>query len=322
MSTVAQSLTKAIPGLFRERANDPTRRPQGIEVAPLVTQNGRGEYQIITTDLRLNEQDASQGAVLSDSADFSPNAISYSTVSVATKRFGANSFLIPERVIQALEGNNAQLDLARNAMNACADQLYGRFIRELVTEATAGLTATTAGTLDLSSPGATDLVDFFNTVVEEIMTGSSLAPNYIYMGPRVRHALRNMDTIQGGAAVAATTAAIADRARTGYVGFGAIEAFFGEYGVRVLTEPGSYLDNTGAAKFLLNDKIIVGRAEAGGRSALHTFVQRDGDNGDLIKFYVGDTVLPQVPGIQVAADMRMKVEVTDPELARVISVTL
>lgn len=321
MSTVAQSLTKAIPGLFRERANDPTKRPQGIEVAPLVTQNGRGEYQIITTDLRLNEQDASQGAELSDSADFSPNAISYSTVSVATKRFGANSFLIPERVIQALEGNNAQLDLARNAMNACADQLYGRFVRELVTAA-AGLTATTAGTLDLSSPGATDLVDFFNTVVEEIMTGSSLAPNYIYMGPRVRHALRNMDSIQSGAAVAATTAAIADRARTGYVGFGAIDAFFNEYGIKVLTEPGSYLDNTGAAKFLLNDKIIVGRAEAGGRSALHTFVQRDGENADLIKFYTSDTVLPQVPGIIVAADARFKVDVTDPELARLISVTL
>jgi len=321
MATVAQSLSKAIPGLFRERANDPSRRPVALDVAPMVTQNGLGEYQIITTDLRLDERDATQGAELGDSADFSAAAVSYNTVSVATKRYAAQSFHIPERVIQALQGNNAQLDLARNAMNFVADQLYGRFTRELLTAAAASLTPTTAGTLDLSSPGATDLVDYFNTVVEEIMLGSTVRPDYIFIGPRVRHALRNMDTVQGGPALASGPLVSVSR-RTGYVGFGAVDSFFADYGMRVLTEDSSFINSSGANKFLLDDKIIVGRAQAGGRSAMHTFVQRDGENGDLLKFYVGDAALPSAPGIIVAGDMRMKVEVTDPELARIIDCTL
>jgi len=321
MATVSQSLTNAIPGLFRERANDPTKRSSALEIAPLVTQNSLGQYQIMVSDLRLDERDASQGAELGDSADFSPGSIEYGSVSVVTKRYGANSFHIPDRVVLALQNNNAQLDVARSAMNFVSDQLYGRFTKITIDAATAGLTASGAGVLDLSTGGATDLVSYFSEVVHEILLGSTQRPNYIYMGPLVRHALRNMDSIQGGVAIASAASPTADR-RTGYVSFGEIDSFFAEYGLTVITDDTSFVNTAGTPAFLLSNKVIVGRAEAGGRSALHTFVQREGANDDLMKFYVREAANLAAPGIYVAGDMRIKVEVTDPQLARILTVTL
>lgn len=307
MANLSQSLSQAIPGLFRERLGDAARSPKSLLVAPPVFSNGRNEYQILSTDLRLDLRDPSQGGALAANADFVEGNIEYDIVTVATQRYASSLFKISQRTIDGLEGVNAALDLARNAEDACASQLFSKH-RNLVS-GISGVSAPSAGTLALGTL-STDLKAYFNSVHNEITLGSTKAPNYVYMNKKTYIALSNMDTIQEGAAIAAGPL------RTGFVNFGVVDAFFAIYGLEVVVEDGSYINASGSATFFMDGKLLIGH-RGGAASSLMTFAQ----DLSLARFYVQENVLPTPAGISVAADMQILVTAVDSSSARMATVT-
>jgi len=323
MATVAQALTKAIPGLWRKKANDPNALPAGLGLAPINVMRSNGEYQILTTDTRFDAQDPAQNKAGGDHEAYSQGSLQYGSVAVATQRYLSKMYTIPERVALALESDNEVMDLARDAMEACSSQLLDGWNTEFTSAAIAGLTAGAA--LDLSAPAATDLVDYFNTEVEGIHLASGKRPNVLLVNAQTAHALRNMDTVQGATALGGADGGGGSTfRRTGYAGFGAVEEFFSAmYGLQVLVDDRTFIDATGTPRYALYDSgttatyAMLGYADPRG-GCMATFSQK----ADVIDFDVQDLVLPNPRGVGVAADARYKVEVTDPDAGRVIQLTL
>lgn len=308
MSTLANSLATAIPGLFRERLGDAARSPKSLLIAPPIYSNGRNEYQILTSDLRLDLRDPAQGAAVASNADFVEGNIQYDVVTVSTQRYATQAFPISQRVIDGMQGVNAALDLAKTAEEACSAQIFGK--HRALTSALS-LSAPTAGTLALGTL-STDLKAYFNSVVNEVTLGSTKAPNYVYMNKKTYMALSNMDTIQQGAAIAAGPL------RTGFVNFGTVDAFFAMYGLEVVVEDGSFINASGTSTFFGDAKILIGHKGADpSASSLVTFAQDMG----LCRWYVQETVLPKPPGLIVAADAQMLVSAVDSASARAIACT-
>lgn len=324
MATVSQALTKAIPGLWRKKSNDMSQLPAGLGMAPINIMRSNGEYQILTSDLRFDERDPEQNKAAGDAESYAAGDIQYSSVAVSTQRYISKMYIIPERVALALESDNEVMDLARDAMDAVSNQLLDGWNKKFTDAAIAGLTAG-SGALDLSSPSATDLVDYFNTEVENIQLTSGKRPNRLLISSQVAHALRNMDTVQGATALGGADGGGGSTfRRTGYAGFAAVQEFFrAMYGLEVLVDDRTYIDSSGTARYAFYDDgtstnyAFLGFADP--RSgAITTFSQKR----DIIDYDVQDLVLPNPRGVGVVGDARYKVEVTDPNAGRLLTVTL
>jgi hypothetical protein len=315
MASVSQALTKAIPGLWRERSNNPDEMPQGLKFAPLnIALPGTSEYQILSTDLRLDQRDPRQGAALSDSADFAEGNIEYGTVTVATERHASLLYKIPQRVIDGLQGENPVLDLAGDAMKATSNQILDTWTRNFVTAA-GDLDA--AAALDLSAPAATDLVAYFDSEFEGIQLASGKTPNMVLMGRKVYHALANMDSIQSGPGVAIGSDSTATRRLDWTARTRVAEFFRSLYGCEIAVENRTYINSAGAPKYALETELLIGHVDPRG-GCMATFAQ----DADVIRFYVQDLTLPSPEGVGVAADARYKVTASDPLAGRIAAVTL
>lgn len=315
MANTRENLTRAIEGLWRSRSNDKSQLPVGLSFAPFNYGLGNNEYQILDQDLRLNTSDPAMGALAGDHADYAEGVISYSTVTVATERRTAQGFVIPYSVIDALEGENAFLNLADDAMKAVSNQLLDRWTLDFLSVATADVAAPTAGGLDLSALG-TDLVAYFNAVVQEIEQAAGKKCTHAVMGKEAAMAMANMDTIQGGPGIAVGSDATSVR-RLSYASPARVQEFFRDlYGIELLIEDRTYL-NAGTGAYTIGTDLLIGHADPRG-GAMATFMRDPG----VIKFNVRETAFPKVEGLVVTGDSHWRITATDPTAARLCALTL
>jgi hypothetical protein len=327
MATSAQAMKEAVQGLWRRRANDPTRLPGALRAARVIEQGATGEYQFLSTDLRRDlRSPLSSTTIVSEYETFPISSISYSKADVAPKRHLAPMYVIPDSVRSGLEDANSALDLAVDAETSIANHLLAQHLTEFVTNAKAGLANPAAGTLDLSTP-ATDLATYFRSVITEIILSSTERPNYVYMGRAAADRMITNDTIQNGTSLAVGASPTVER-RTGYVADAALVAFFASLGLELIVEDMSQIATSGSAAFLLSTDMFVGRMDdrSGtiqtfsrrniGRRAGATAVQ------NMVNIYTQDLVLPNPAGIGVAGDGFWEIAVTNPNSGREITVSL
>lgn len=313
MASHTQNLSKAIQGLWQDRSNDMDVLPVALQFSPINPMLGNGEYQIMSNDLRRDERDPRQGAVLSDNADYALGEFGYSTVSIQTERHSSLLYKLPQSVIDALEGENSVLRVADDAMKACSNQILDGYTAKWVAAADAGLAAAAGGALDLSTQ-STDLVSYFDALIEEIEKESGKRPTHIVMGSRAFRAFRNMDQVQGSTALGETGGR-----RTGYAPMSAVASFFrAAFGLEILVETRTKIDSSGSADYTLDTQLFIGCAGDPRSSCITTFAKDSG----LITFDTRDLVLPMPEGVGVAANAFYKVEVTDAAAGRKVAVTL
>ena len=315
MANTKENLTRALQGLWRSRSNDPSQLPAGLKFSPFNYGLGNNEYQIASTDFRLDTSDPLQGALAGDHSDYPEGLISYSTVTVETQRRAAQGFVIPYAVIEALQGENPFLDLADDAMKAVSNQLLDRFTLDFVAEVGAGFAAPAAGGLDLSTL-TTDAVAYFNSVIQEIEQGSGKKCTHALMGKEAVMAMANLDSITDGPGVAIGSSAEAQR-RLGYTSPERVKTFFRDmYGIELLVEDRTYLA-AGTGAYTLGANMVIGNVDPRGGS-MATFMK----SPDIIDFNVRETAFPKVEGLVVTGDSHWKIEVTDPAAGRAIALTL
>jgi len=320
MPLSAQSLSRAIEGLWRDRSNDVSRLPGTLRFAPMIRQTGNGEYQIATSDYRLDQRDSRIGGVKSDLDQYPDGDFGYSAVSVSPKRRLAQRFRIPQRTIDSLEGANAALDIADDAMKAVANQILTQHVLDTITAATDGSTGYIAGSgLDLSDQ-STDIVDFFDTEIEAVQLTSTKRPNAVLMSPAALRAFRRMDALQAATAIAAG-GSTDDFRRTGTVPVSSVEAWFADFGLELIVEEMSLINTAGTAAYAMGTNLFLGFVDPRGGSA-HTFVQTLGRSAEMIDFDVQDMRHPDPRGLSVAGDAMYDVQITDREAGRRIALTL
>lgn len=315
MANTQENLTRALAGLWRSRSNDMSQMPSGLSFSPFNYGLGNNEYQIASTDFRLDTSDPMQGAIQGDHSDYPEGLISYSTVTVNTQRRAAQGFVIPYAVIDALQGENPFLDLADDAMKAVSNQLLDRWTLDFVAEATAGFAAPAAGGLDLSTL-STDAVAYFNSVITEIEQGSGKKCTHAIMGKEAVMAMANLDSIANGPGIAVGSS-LASQRRLGYTSPDRVVSFFREmYGIELLVEDRTYLA-AGTGAYTLGTSMVIGNVDPRGGS-MATFMK----SPDIVDFNVRETAFPKVEGLVVTGDSHWKIEATDPEAARIVTLTL
>lgn len=313
MATSAQSLSRAIEGLWRDRSNDPAQLPKALTFAPVNFALANGQYQIMDTDLRLDDRDPDQGALLGDNSPYVSGQFGYSTVSIQTQRHASLLYKLPQAVIDAIQGENGVVDVAEDAMKATSNQILDYFTGQFAAEVTANVAAPTAGGLDLSDV-TTDLVAYFDDVIEEIELGSAKRPTHLIMNAAAFRAFRNMDQVQGATALGETGGR-----RTGYAPMSAVAAFFrGAFGLEILVEDRSKINASGDAAYSLGATAVLGYVGGPRDSAITTFAR----DGGLIKYDVRDLAMPDPVGIGCAAEAHYVVKATNPGAARRIALTL
>ena len=302
MANTAENLSQIVKGLWQERSNDMSQLPASLGFSPFNKALGNFQYQILSTDLRLDTSDPRQGAVMADHADYSEGVISYSTVSKVTQRRGANGFVIPNAVMEAIEDQNGLVSLADDAMRAISNQILDSFTLDFITAATAGLGAFSG--LDLSTP-ATDLQTYFDTQVQNIETGSGKRVNTLLLGKKAAMRLAGMDTVANGPGIALAASPTVQR-RLGYTSLDRVRGFFRDvYGIELLIEDRTYL-NAGSGAYVLDTDMFLGYADPRG-GVMATFSRV----ADIIDFNVRETAYPKVEGLAITGDAHWKVEVTD-----------
>jgi len=311
MATTAQSLSKAIQGLWRDRSNDPSQLPKALAFAPVNEVLGNGQFQILSNDLRLDAQDPAQGALRADNADYALGDFGYGTVDVQTQRYASLLYKLPQSVIDAIEGQNGFVNVADDAMKAVSNQILDGFTAQFVAEVTANATA--LGTLDLSDV-TTDILAYFDAAIEAIELAGSKRPTHLLMGAAAFRAFRNMDQVQGSTALGETGGR-----RTGYAPMSAVGEFFrAAFGLEILVEDRTFINAAGNAAYTLSTSMVLGYAGDPTGGSVITFAKTPG----FIDFDVRELSLPSPMGIGVAANAHYSVKVADADKVRRIPVTL
>ena len=317
MATSAQSLSRAIQGLWRDRSNDPAQLPAALAFAPVNPMLGNGQFQILSNDLRLDDRDADQGAPLADNSPYSSGQFGYGTVAVQTQRHSSLLYKLPQNVIDAIQGENGVVDVAEDAMKAVSNQILDYYTGEFLTAVTADLAAAAGGTLDLSDL-TTDILDYFDDTIEEIEKAGAKRPTHLLMGAEAFRAFRNMDQVQGSTALGGAASGGSFR-RTGYAPMSAVGEFFrAAFGLEILVENRTKINSAGAGAYALSTTAVLGYAGDPRGGCVTTFAK----DGGLIEFDVRDLAMPDPIGIGVAANADYVVKVTDPNAGRRIALTL
>jgi len=311
MATTAQSLSKAIQGLWRDRSNDPAQLPKALAFAPVNQVLGNGQFQILSNDLRLDAQDPAQGSVRADNADYALGDFGYGTVDIQTQRYASLLYKLPQSVIDAIEGQNGFVNVADDAMKAVSNQILDGFTANFLAEVTANATA--LGTLDLSDV-TTDVLAYFDAAIEAIELAGSKRPTHLLMGASAFRAMRNMDQVQGSTALGETGGR-----RTGYVPMSAVGEFFrAAFGLEILVEDRTFINAAGNAAYTLDTSMVLGYAGDPTGGSVITFAKTPG----FIEFDVRDLAMPSPEGIGVAGNAHYAVKVADADKVRRIPLTL
>lgn len=311
MASTAQSLSKAIQGLWSDRSNDPSQLPKALVFAPVNQVLGNGQFQVLADDLRLDAGDSAQGTVRADNADYAVGDFGYSTISIATQRHASLLYKLPQNVIDSIEGQNGFVNVANDAMKAVSNQILDQFTAEFITEVTANASA--LSTLDLSDV-TTDLLAYFDAAIEAIELGGAKRPTHLLMGSEAFRALRNMDQVQGSTALGETGGR-----RTGYAPMSAVAEFFrAAFGIEILVEDRTFINSSGSAGYVLGTGMVLGYAGSATDGSVVTFARSPG----FIEFDVRDLVLPMPQGVGVAANADYTIQVCDADKIRRIPCTL
>jgi hypothetical protein len=327
MATSAQSLSVAIEGLWRKRSNDLSQLTGAARIAAAITQNARGEYQFLSTDLRKDlRRPATAQSNVTEYTSFPVGNLQYSYASTQPRRHVADMFMLPSSVIAGLQDANSALDVAKDAEEYIANDLLTQHLNDFLTAA-AGLAAPAAGALDLSVDSV-DLNDYFRTVIREISLTSTQRPNFVYMSPEVHDRLISNDTIQEGTALAIGADTNSIERRTGFATDERLRMFFRSLGLEVIVEHFSQINLSGAGEFVLGADIVIGRMDPRG-GTFQTFVRKNVGKRSgtaplhyMVNFLVQDTVLPAPQGIAVAGDGFWEIQGTNVLSGRLIDVTL
>jgi hypothetical protein len=315
MATTAQSLSKVIQGLWKDRSNDPSQLPKALIFAPTNEVLGNGQFQVLNDDLRLDARDPAAGTARADAADYASGDYGYSTVSVQTARHASLLYRLPQNVIDAIEDQNRMVSVANDAMKAVSSQILDRFTANFVAEVTANATA--LSTLDLSDV-TTDLIAYFDAAIEAIELAGSKRPTHLLMGAAAFRALRNCDQVQGSTSLGGAASGGSFR-RTGYAPMSAVSEFFrAAFGLEVLIEDRTFINAAGTAAYTLDTSMVLGVAGDPTGGSIVTFSRTPG----LIEFDVRELALPAPLGIGVACNADYSVKVTDSDKVRRIPLTL
>jgi hypothetical protein len=307
MALHTDNLLVAIEGLWRDRTNDPSQMPGGLKVAPINPMLGSGNFQILTSDKRLDVRDSAAGSVYGDYSSYVDDQLGYSTVSVQTERHASKGFTIPEAVAASLEDQNAALDLAKDAMEACSNQILDFYSTEVAAAAAAGLAA--VGPLTISAP-ATDITNGFLNAIENIHLASSKRPNVLLVNGEAFRFLRQNDQVFGQPAIGGDNGGTFRR--LGAMPADAVRTYFRTVlGLELVVEDRTFIDASGLPSYLYQTGAgtsngILCYADARG-GCMATFARDAG----LARFRTHELAYPQVPGIAVTADAHYTVEVTD-----------
>jgi len=318
MALHTDNLLVAIEGLWQDRTNDPSQMPGGLKVSPINPMLGSGNFQVLTTDKRLDIRDSGQGSVYGDYSDYINDQLGYATVAVQTERHASKGFVIPEAVAASLEGENAVLDLAKDAMEACSNQILDFYSTEVAAAAAAGLAAT--GPIQISVP-ATDITNAFLDEIENIHLASSKRPNTLLVNGEAFRFLRQADAVFGQPAIGGADGGGGSVfRRLGAMGADAVFTYFRTVlGLELVVEDRTFIDATGAPSYLYQTGAgtsngILCYADARG-GCMATFARDAG----LARFRTHELAYPQVPGIAVTADAHYTVQVTDPAAGSLVS---
>jgi hypothetical protein len=311
MANTSQSLSKAIQGLWRDRSNDPAQLPKALAFAPVNEALGNGQFQILSDDLRLDVRDGAAGTARADSADYATGEFGYSTVSIATQRHASLLYKLPQNVIDAVQGQNGFVKLAGDAMKATSNQILDQYTRNFNAEIAANASA--GSTLDLSDV-STDIVAYFDDLIEAMEIAGGKRPTHLLMTPAHLRAFRNMDVIQGSTALGD-----GGGRRTGYAPMSAVGEFFrAAFGLEILVEDRTMIGSGGSAEYVFGSGMVLGYAGSATDGSVITFARSPG----LIQYDVRELVLPMPVGIGCAANADYVVKVTDAEQIRRIPCTL
>ena len=313
MASTAQSLAKAIQGLWRDRSNDPSQLPKALIFAPVNEVLGNGNFQVLSDDLRLDAGESAQGTIRADNADYASGDFGYSTVSIATQRHASLLYKLPQNVIDSIEGQNGFVNVANDAMKAVSNQILDQFTQEFITEVTANAAA--LGTLDLSDV-TTDLLAYFDAAIEAIELAGSKRPTPLLMGAEAFRSLRNMDQVQGSTALGSIEGG---SRRTGYAPMSAVGEFFrAAFGIEILVEDRTYINAAGAAAYSLSASMVLGYAGDPTGGSVITFARTP----SFIEYDVRELAMPSPMGIGVAGNANYVCKVADADKVRRIPLTL
>jgi hypothetical protein len=314
MALSTDNLLVAIEGLWADRTNDPSKMPAGLRIAEVNPMLGSGNFQILTSDKRLDLRDSAQGTRTGDYSDYVSDNLGYDTVSVQTSRHSSKGFVIPEAVAASLEDQNAVLDLAKDAMEACSNQILDFFSSEFATAA-AGLPA--GGGIAISLP-ATDITNAFLDEIENIHLASGKRPNRLLVNGEAFRFLRQNDQVFGQPAIGGDNGGTFRR--LGAMPADATHTYFSTVlGLELVVADRTLIDPTGAPSYPFqtgagtSNGVLAYCDPRGG--AMTTFARR----GDLAEFRTHELAYPQVPGVAVTADAYYTVEVTDAAAGRLIA---
>jgi hypothetical protein len=303
-----------IRGFYRDYAKD--NAPEGFKLAPLTPIDSTlGGYLYRKNDLRYDARKSYEGTL---DSDFQRSSSTIEAVSVATKNFKSSFEVIPQQVISTIDAQSG-ISLVQSTVRGLASQIHGGFVNELVASATAGLAS---DTINLS----TDSIDIwgeFESACQSIQAAAGERPNVIYMSPAAYARIIANDQLQGGTSVSGFTSAGSAVRRTGFpVASFAYDWFLTRLNLELVVENTTGLNSSGTGAFVLGNSIILAHAAPGAERSCFKTVHMPMDNGGLVQFIQSPSVLPNPPGVAVAAQAQYKVEVTEPALGVIYTATL
>lgn len=225
MSTISDSLLKALEGLFDDFKGPDA--PKSTLIAPILGETSLAlQYLVADSDSIPTTTDP----VLPSSAGSKYKDISrnFSRSSVEIQIRDGFRVVIPDRIIASLAVDSAAIDLTQIELERVVAKHWLAHVTETLAQL-AGLSATAAGSGTLVLTAQANLVDFFNTMIDEIRLDEGTMNNLVlYTGQPVLNKLLNQAQIfdQGGIAIGGVGVADANVRRLGAADLAAVDAFF------------------------------------------------------------------------------------------------
>lgn len=313
MATTNTALGKAIAGLQRDYRN--SNNWAGLAIAPYVKGGTNGQIQVMTTDGRYDARDANPSVAYG--GQHRQLRMELSKIPYALELYDLGGIPLDQRMIEALESANPELDLVDSAVQMIMDNGYAAWLTGFSTAA-AGLTDV-GSALDLSVPNG-GVLEYFLDARDAIHASTGKRPTHVYVGQEAASKLMLQDDIQGTTAIAGDTGTNARR--TGSVSMPMVYDWFkSRLNLELVVEEHAGILVSGVAGFSLTTAGFLGYCAPGTQmSTLKTIVSDP--NAEVVRIHTRDLAYPSRPGVGVSGDAEFQVLATTPATGRKFTITL
>lgn len=312
MATSNNALGRAIPGLQKDYRNQILW--EGLKIAPVVKGGANGYIQVRKSDARPDARDPSP--VVAYNTQHRMQLMEYARLAYSLNLYDCAGVSFSQREIDALEGENPDLDLVNDAVFHIMDNGYAAWLSAF---STAAATLTSAGTLNLSVPNG-DVKEFFLEAIDDVFASTGARPTHVYVGAQAASKLMLQDDLQNGTAIAGDTGTNARR--TGGIAMPAVYEYFRNHlGLELVVEGHSQILTSGVPGFSLTTTGFLGYAKPNtAMSTIKTIVANPSD--EVVRIAIRENSFPYSVGVGVTGDAEFQVLVTSADTGRKFGVTL